>query len=840
MARRSAESRGIESPTDGRRRDTAPQPRYEMLESGELQLRLPSAIARISVSEDGSVRIRAGAAGELPPDLDAALGRAPWTAAPAQLREREEGGLLLLHSGRLGGVRVEIDDRPFALRIRDRSGAPVAELSDFDFGADGSARASLASEPDEHLFGFGEKPGGLDKRGNQLLMHNRDADLKLQRDARYLSIPFFLAHAPERRGQKARGVLLDCAAPSRFDAAARTPDRVHMETSANGLDLCIFPGPLPADVLGRFTARVGRTPLPPRWALGHHQSRWGYRSEREVRALVRKIRARGLPTDAVHLDIDYMDGCRVFTWDPKRFPDPGELARELRGEGIRVVVIIDPGVKVDPDYRVYREALERGFFCERGDGSPYRLRVWPGDSALPDFNRPEVRGWWGEQHRPLLEAGVAGIWNDMNEPAGWQRDLRMGRVILPFGRQNTEGVVQRDPSCPEDPERRVPHSRVRNIYGLQECRATREFLEAEEPDRRHFLLSRSGYAGIQRFAAIWTGDNRSRWSHLRESLPMLMNLSISGVPFCGADIGGFFGNCTPELYARWIQIGSLYPFARTHSMWLGRRQEPWSFGPRVETIARAALELRMRLLPYLYGLFHQCEASGAPIWRPLFYEFPDDQEAAQVEDQVMIGPSLMAAPVLERGGREREIYLPEGVWWDWESDARYRGPRRLRVEAPLEKLPLFARGGSILPTQSPVQHAEQTPLEPVVLEAFPGAEGWWTLLEDDGETTAYRGDGGDPAGEDPGVLACTSLRLRDRAGGRLRIEIGRREGRFEIAERTLKVVIHGVPEPDAVFADGERLAEGQALPGYCRQRGRLAVRLPDRGEARSIEVEPAP
>src|SRR5690606_24252940 len=374
--------------------------------------------------------------------------------------------------------------------------------------------------------------------------------------------------------------------------------------------------------------------------------------------------------------------------------------------GLRTVAIVDPGVRIDPRWRTFRDGAERDAFLRREDGTPYKLRVWPGDAALPDFGRPDVRRWWGALHAPLVEAGVAGIWNDMNEPAGWGRDLRLGRLILPLARQDLSAVVAADPA---DPEQRVPHEHVRNAYGHLECRATREGLERLAPGRRHFLLSRAGGAGIQRWAALWTGDTFSTWAQLRLSIRMLLGLSISGVPLCGADIGGFAGWCGPELFARWMQIGALQPFARTHSMWLKHAQEPWRFGRRVEAIARAALELRMRLLPYLYGLACEAEASGAPIWRPLLWDHPDDPEAAAVDDQVAIGPDLIAAPVLERGSRRRSVYLPAGVWYALDDGARWIGPRRIEVAAPLERLPLFARGGSVIPTRSPVQHVGEAP-----------------------------------------------------------------------------------------------------------------------------------
>jgi alpha-glucosidase len=344
------------------------------------------------------------------------------------------------------------------------------------------------------------------------------------------------------------------------------------------------------------------------------------------------------------------------------------------------------------------------------------------------------------------------------------------------------------------------------------------------------VLTRSGAPGIQRHAAVWTGDNASRWSHLRESIPMLLNLSVSGVPFCGADIGGFSGSCTPELYARWIQLGALYPFSRTHSMVTSRRQEPWSFGPRVEAIARRALELRMRLMPYLYGLFREAEDTGAPVWRPLYWEFPDAPDCAGVEDQLMLGPSLLVAPVVHRGARQREVVLPPGRWLAWDDDAEYVGPRKLRVDAPLERLPLFLRAGALVPSRSPVLHAGEQPAEPCILEVAPGADGAADWIEDDGETTAYR----------EGALARTPLRLWHRAGGRLRLELARREGDLALPRRPMRVVVRGCEAPDAVFLDGRNLAKGGRSPGFTFDQGRVHVIFEDTGQGHVLELEPAP
>lgn len=807
--------------------------RWTSAERGAVDLDLGETTARVEVARDGAVRVRASTGRALPSDPSDAMGREPWRASNAEPFAMEPSGIALAFDGADGAARVEIDEDPFAVRVFDRSGREIAHLLDFSFARDGAGRVALRAAPGERWFGLGGKTGALDRRGRHFALRNRDHPVGDRVDPLYHSIPFLLRLAEnEGEATRADGILLDGCAPSDFDVAAGDRLRVVATSRAGGIDVTIFPGPAPADVLRRYTARTGRMTRPPLWALGHHQSRWGYRSARDVRRIAREARRRRIPTDVIHLDIDYMDAYRVFTWHPRRFPDPRALLAELREAGFRVVTIIDPGVKDDPRWALHRDGESRDVFLRNRDGSPYSLKVWPKDSSLPDFNRADVRAWWGAQHEPLVDVGVAGIWNDMNEPAGWRRELRAGRLIVPLRAQDLSEVVASDPA---EPKRRVPHESVRNAYGHLECRATHEALVRLDPEKRPFVLSRSGHAGIQRYAALWTGDTTSTWPQLALSVRMLLGLSLSGVPFCGADIGGFAGWCSPELFARWMQIGALYPFARTHSMWLKHRQEPWRFGKRVEAIARAALELRMRLLPYLYGLFCEAEATGTPVWRPLFWHDPDDPRAAAIEDQLLLGRDLLVAPVLEAGATEREVYLPAGIWTAIDDDARYVGPRTVRVAAPLERIPIFARGGSVIATRSAVRHVGETPEEPLVLDVYPGGDATTVVIEDDGESPAYRN----------GLEARTPVRLRSRAGGRLRLEVGGREGEFEIAPRTVRVAVHACPPPTSVWVDAVRLPvagrnDEEVGASWHWEGGVLHARWSDFGTARSLEIDPAP
>ena len=782
---------------------------WEHDDPARVVLRYERVVAEVSVGSDGVVRTRAAIGATLPPETAVALGRDAWRPSPVEAHEQR--GAIRLHCDEDPGVEIAVDAAVLSVRIGFR-GCPGTEVRELRFGAEGGVSLAVRTASDARYFGFGEKSGRLDKRGSVLTMRTRDVALLHGSDPLYVSIPFFLVATPPR----AMGVFLDCLATSVFDVAKQKPDEVRIDAHGGALDLYVVPGPAPADVVRRFTGLVGRTPQPPRWALGHHQSRWSYASESEVRRIATELRAKAIPTDAVHLDIDYMDGFRVFTWNPHTFPSPAALAADLDVRGFRMVAIVDPGVKVDPAYDIFSDGLAHGMFCRRSDGSLYSLRVWPGEAALPDFQREEVRAWWADRHQSLLGEGIAGIWNDMNEPAGWRRDLRLGRLIVPIRGQDTRDLRQADPA---DPHRLVAHEDVRNAYGHQECRATVAAFEKWRPGERPFVLTRSGYAGIQRFAAVWTGDNASNWADLRRSVPMLLNLSMSGVAFCGADIGGFSLSCTSELYARWIQLGALYPFARTHSMWLGRLQEPQAFGPTTEDIARRALELRMRLMPYLVSLFREAERSGAPVWRPLYHEFPDDPESYAVEDQVMLGPSLLLAPVMRKRARRRSVYLPPGQWCDFRDGSVHGGGRRVEVDAPLAHLPVFVRCPAVLPMQSVVQHAGERPAEPLILQVFAprstagqdDRSSTGELWVDDGATLAYR----------DGAWARTRLRVTS-GRDRVTLEVSDREGDFRVAPRPVRVVLRGAASARDVRCDGLSLPidegrESGAL--WARRRG---------------------
>lgn len=546
----------------------------------------------------------------------------------------------------------------------------------------------------ERLYGLGDKTGPLDRRGRVYELWNTDApNYTPATDPLYKAIPLVFGVDAD----SAWGVFVDSTARVVVDTRG---DRLRIRGTGQP-EVHVFEGQRFGDVFAEASKLVGRTPLPPKWALGYHQSRWSYDTADEVLAIAREFRRRQIPLDAIHIDIHYMDGYRVFTWNAERFPDPARLVRELHDLGVRAVVILDPGVKVDPGYRIYDELVGRGFACMNPDGTPWLGDVWPGDCVFPDFSNPKARRWWGDQLAMFVDAGIDGIWVDMNEPSSnW-----CGTI---------PDEVRQDGGT---------HGEVHNAYGHGMAQAACEGLQRLRPEVRPFVLTRSGYAGTQRYAATWTGDNRSTWTHLRLAVRSCLGLSLSCYPFCGSDVGGFHGRCEPELFARWTQLGAFSPFFRTHyaGPLTPGRQEPWSFGPEVEAVAREAIELRQLLLPYTYTAFWRHRQTGLPVMRALALGWQEDPGSLACEDEFLWGDSLLVAPVLRKGARRRRVYLPAGGWYDFWSGAPVSGSRYVVADAPLERIPIYVRAGTVLP------------LDNGELRVYPGEGRSW-LYEDEGET----------------------------------------------------------------------------------------------------------
>lgn len=720
---------------------------------------------RLSLLSPRLVRVRMTAQSDFRPRQSWAVTREDdaWEPFPVEVEHRDDA--IVLHTEQM---HLQIQRYPCRITGYDQQGQSFAQDSEMGMGwRMGEVAAWKQIAADEHFYGFGERSGLLDKRSEVKTNWTVDAlDYNSTTDEMYQAIPFFMALRPGL----AYGILLNVSHWSQFDLGAKQSGIWQMNARCHELDYYIIYGPTPADILETYTHLTGRMPLPPKWALGYHQCRWSYSSADEVRRIATEFRDRQIPCDVIHLDIDYMQGYRVFTWGVKRFPDPAGLLQELNQNGFKTVTIVDPGVKYEPDgdYLPYHEGLEKDYFVRGVDGRIIHGYVWPDKAVFPDFLRPDVREWWGNWHHTLTEVGVAGIWNDMNEPALSDR---------PFGDEGDHIWFPLD--APQGPVGEGgTHAETHNLYGLNMARSAAEALERLRSDRS-FVLTRSGFAGIQRWSAVWTGDNHSLWPHLEMSLPMICNLGLSGVAFSGADIGGFAGNATAELFARWMQAGMLYPFMRAHSSLESERHEPWVFGDRVEAICREYISLRYQLLPYLYTLFWEASQTGAPILRPLLYHYPNDPKTYALHDQVLLGPSLLAAPICRPGVEARAVYLPEGDWYDWWSGDRHTGSAPILAVAPLERMPLYVKAGAIIPMQPAMQHTAERSIDPLRLRIWPG-RGEFTLYEDDGSSFTYR----------QGAWATTSIQV-SQDGDQVIVAIASREGHYTPPHRTVIVDVIG-------------------------------------------------
>lgn len=613
--------------------------------------------------------------------------------------------------------------------------------------SDNSLRYTTPLTDNERIFGLGERTGSMNKRGQDFPVWNVDPPMhhSSATSTMYTSIPLFLGLKP---GGQTYGVFIDHMGHIQIDLGKSDEQEATATVQDDSMVVYYFKGPSPADVLRQYTGLTGRMPLPPRWAIGHHQSRWGYMTADEVRTIATTYRERHLPCDSIWLDIDYMKDFCDFTWDSSRFPDPKGLADDLHSQGMHLVTIIDPGIKIDEEYAIYRQGQQRDYFCRTLNGTMFEGVVWPGVCAFPDFSRAEVRAWWGQLHRGLMDAGVDAIWDDMNEPALFVQahdqppSLEEQQSSVHSNTMSSDVLHQaerEDITGSDGPP--VKHTYFHNAYGMQMARATREGLLQLRPTTRPFVLTRSGSAGMQRYAANWTGDNSSGWDYIALAIPMCLNISMSGVPFTGVDIGGFWNDCSGELLVRFAQLGALMPFYRNHSAKGTANQEPWAYGEPFESAYRSAIETRYRLLPYLYTLFQEASRDGSPIIRPLYYHYPLDEQAIDTETAFLVGDALLSAPIATERSTSRRVYLPAGTWFDYWDGAVYQGNAWHDMQAPLDRWPLLIRGNSILPTGPLVQYNDERPFDPLEVRCYMTESGQatFTLYEDDGTSFEYTG-----------------------------------------------------------------------------------------------------
>ncbi|HLZ31312.1 MAG TPA: TIM-barrel domain-containing protein [Chloroflexota bacterium] len=701
-----------------------------------------------------------------------------------------------------GRRQIAVDDAVLGMGFAPL--APVESRLVDPLGA--PSRTYKRHAPGTHYFGCGERTGGLEKTGSHQVFWNIDppGGHTPALNNLYTSIPFVLA----LQDGQAWGMFVDSGYGVEFDLAREDPARCGFAVDGGPLRYYVFTGPTPRAVLERYTELTGRIPLPPRWALGYHQSRWGYKTAEEVLQLARAFRERSIPLDVLYLDIDYMAGYRVFTWDPNRFPDPAGLVRELEALGVKLVTILDPGVKVDENYPVFTTGRADDLFCKTFAGEDYHNVVWPGMCAFPDFTNPRTRAWWGDHLSVLVDAGVTGIWCDMNEPT----------VFVPSPQTLPDDVTHHG-----DGEA-VLHAQVHNLYGSLMARATHDGLRRLRPERRPFVISRAGFAGLQRHALHWTGDNSSWWEHLSMSMPQLQNLGLSGFAFVGVDVGGFAGDATGELLTRWMEFGIFQPFCRNHSAWDTHPQEPWAFGEPYTAHIRSMLVLRQRLVPYLYSLFEESHRTGAPILRPLLFEFPDDVTTYSADDEFLVGEALLVAPIARPGTEYRHVYVPRGTWVQYWTGERVRGPAHVLAHAPLGQPAIYVRANTPVPLWPPMAYDGEAAADPLTWLVCAAAA-------DAGQAAMYE-DGGDGYAFEQGRFGRTEVTCRVAAGS-IAVEFGHQTGAFDPHRQTVELDVRGVARPVQVLVDGV------ATTTWEHADRRLTLRLPWSTAARTVAIHTA-
>ncbi len=718
---------------------------------------------------------------------------------------------------------INADERPM---MYDAKGTLTGIMFDPKAGMFVAAAKKLGF--DEHFFGLGEKAARLDKRRGSFVNWNSDTPGYSEgKDPIYQTIPFYLGLTHG----SAYGIFFDNSYRSYFNFGANSQERAWFGAEGGELNYYFFYGPAIKKILSRYADLTGHMPLPPLWALGNQQSRWGYYPDAMVERVASEYRKRDLPLDVIHLDIDYMNGYRVFTWNPQRFPKPKELTQQLAKQGVKVITIVDPGVKYQPrssdareqtsqpelgpqdkSYYVFDQGLARNYFQHRRSGELFIPKVWPGESVFVDYTLPEARRWWGDLHRAYLDNGVAGIWNDMNEPSDF---------VDQTGKNQLDVISY-------DEGEKSSHAKNRNVFALLMARATYEGLQKLRPDRRPYVITRAAYAGIQRYSTMWTGDTNSTWDSLALNIPMFTTLGLSGEPFVGSDVGGFMGRGNGELLVRSYQVSFLAPFCRNHKVIDSYDQEPWRFGKYYEDIIRKYLKLRYRLLPFLYTTLEEAHRTGVPLFRPLLLNYQEDENTYNLDDEFMIGKDLLVAPILKPDITRRLVYLPQGVWYDYWTNKKYQGGKVISVDAPLETVPMFVRGGSILPLGPEMNYVGEKTLEPsFVVYPDEGGEATSSLYEDDGLSPAY--------GE--GVYRRTSVRFSDKQK-QIQISLNAPEGTFKPEARSIIFLISTDLSPRSVVLDGHSIQHaGPGDRGWSKEAGTLMIRVADDGQAHKIEIQ---
>ncbi|WP_263355195.1 glycoside hydrolase family 31 protein [Acidicapsa acidisoli] len=787
---------------------------------------------RIVALRDDVLRVTYARGTSFPEDASwAVLATARHSAVPVTMETNAD------HFGfRTRALAVEIDRSTLQLVVRDLSDA-VLQQDARPVRFDGDAFRVYKSMPrDEHYFGLGDKTGPLDRRNEAFTLWNTDAyRFQESTDPLYKSIPYFMTF----RAGTALGVLLDDTWRTSFDFGKESSDIYSFGASAGPLDYYLFYGPAPRQVIETYAWLTGTPPLPPLWAFGFQQSRYSYMSQSRVLQVANRLRADSIPADAIYLDIDFQDRNRPFTVNRVAFPDIAGMVVQLKAINFHVVAITDLHIANVPahNYFPYDSGIAGDHFVKNPDGSVFTGRVWPGPSVFPDFTRQQTRAWWGTLYRDLHRDGIDGFWNDMNEPSVFDTP----NLTMP------ENAVHRIDE-PGFAARTATHAEIHDVYGMENSRATFDGLLKLDPNSRPFVLTRATYAGGQRYAATWTGDNSSSWNHLRLATPMLENLGLSGFAFSGADVGGYAGTPSPELLTKWFEVAAFQPIDRDHTEKGTGDQEPWVGGSDQEAIRRRFIDTRYQLMPYLYTLAEEASRTGLPMLRPLFLEFPDafaDRHPIDIDNnasgEFLLGADLLIAPppyLDERDGYS--IEFPSRDWYDFWTGAKIPAPAppspdtsspsvptgpsvplSARVTPDPAQLPVYVRAGSILPIAPVTQSTNEIPRGALTLRVYAGDNCTGEVYQDDGKTYAFQ----------HGAYLRMKFNCQRDAEG-MHLKIGSHEGSYPAWWKEIQVEIYGLSrDQDEIFVNSRRVSERIEVKSHS-----LSFFITDGGTGANIDV----
>ena len=632
---------------------------------------------------------------------------------------------------------------------------PVPFLTPDDSGWQLTLREQAA------VYGLGEMPRGINKRGWHYITNNTDESRHSEDKLSFYGSHNFLL---VRDGSTCFGLFVDFPGKVYYDIGYTRHDLFSFHTETPDYDLYLLSGGNENAICKEFRTLIGRSYIPPRWAFGLAQSRWGYKTEEDVREVARQYKEHDLPLDMICMDIDYMQDYADFTVNKERFPDLAKLSADLKAQGIRLVPIIDAGVRIDPNDPTCTEGLEKGYFCKKADGTPFVAAVWPGKAYFADFLRPEVREWFGHKYKALTDCGIEGFWNDMNEPSLFYSPERLRAFLNDMAALREKDNIEQEEFFPrvvggamglmnspadyasfyhEVDGQKVRHDQVHNLYGGSMTRAAGEAFTDLRPGQRTLLYSRSSFIGSHRYGGIWLGDNNSSWAQLLVNIQMMPSVQMCGFLYSGADLCGFSSDTTPDLALRWLEFGLLTPLMRNHSAVGTRMQEYYRF-PEVLPAVRNMIRLRYALLSYLYSEFMKAALENTSYFRPLAFDYPDDPDAREVEDQLLLGEGLMAAPVYVQNAHGRHVYLPEPMKLlrlravdDYDEEILPAGHHYIRCA--LDEVLLFLRPGHIVPVAQPANNTSELDDASLTLWSFlpDGESAEYRMYRDDGVTTEY-------------------------------------------------------------------------------------------------------